>query len=118
MRVRHRLTKKRPSLSTKVGKQMIVIAFDCSHSYDIDAETMSDITIETAATGLVGFWALSLVGRAVLHIYKTFLRPGKNLKKLGKWAVVTGATGESLQRQRAFISVCAKYLPMYCRWYW
>ena len=24
--------------------------------------------------------------------YKTFLRPGKNLKKLGKWAVVTGAT--------------------------
>jgi 17beta-estradiol 17-dehydrogenase / very-long-chain 3-oxoacyl-CoA reductase len=22
----------------------------------------------------------------------TFLRPGKNLKKLGKWAVVTGAT--------------------------
>ena len=24
--------------------------------------------------------------------YKTFLRPGKNLKKLGEWAVVTGAT--------------------------
>jgi 17beta-estradiol 17-dehydrogenase / very-long-chain 3-oxoacyl-CoA reductase len=24
--------------------------------------------------------------------YKTFLRPGKNLKKLGQWAVVTGAT--------------------------
>ena len=25
-------------------------------------------------------------------IYKTFLRPAKNLKKLGKWAVITGAT--------------------------
>jgi 17beta-estradiol 17-dehydrogenase / very-long-chain 3-oxoacyl-CoA reductase len=24
--------------------------------------------------------------------YKTFLRPGKDLKKLGKWAVITGAT--------------------------
>ena len=24
--------------------------------------------------------------------YKTFLRPGKNLKKFGKWAVITGAT--------------------------
>lgn len=25
-------------------------------------------------------------------VYVYFLRPGKNLKKLGKWAVVTGAT--------------------------
>jgi 17beta-estradiol 17-dehydrogenase / very-long-chain 3-oxoacyl-CoA reductase len=24
--------------------------------------------------------------------YKSFLRPGKNLKKFGKWAIVTGAT--------------------------
>jgi 17beta-estradiol 17-dehydrogenase / very-long-chain 3-oxoacyl-CoA reductase len=28
----------------------------------------------------------------LLAIYKTFLRPGKNLKQLGEWAVVTGAT--------------------------
>lgn len=27
-------------------------------------------------------------------LYSTFLRPGKNLKKYGAWAVVTGATGE------------------------
>ena len=25
-------------------------------------------------------------------LYQTFLRPGKDLKKLGKWAVVTGCT--------------------------
>ena len=31
--------------------------------------------------------------KAVNNIFKTFIRPGKNLKKLGKWAVVTGATG-------------------------
>ena len=31
--------------------------------------------------------------KAVSNIFKTFIRPGKNLKKLGKWAVVTGATG-------------------------
>ena len=31
---------------------------------------------------------------AVYAVYKYFLRPGKNLKKLGSWAVVTGATGE------------------------
>ena len=31
---------------------------------------------------------------AVYAIYKYFLRPGKNLRKLGSWAVVTGATGK------------------------
>jgi len=36
--------------------------------------------------------ALSLGSRAISYLYKTFLRPGKNLKKLGEWAVVTGAT--------------------------
>lgn len=30
---------------------------------------------------------------AVYAVYKYFLRPGKNLRKLGSWAVVTGATG-------------------------
>jgi hypothetical protein len=62
-------------------------------SYSVEVK-MSDITFEKAAAGLVGLWALSLAGRALLHVYKTFLRPGKNLKKLGKWAVVTGATGK------------------------
>ena len=33
-------------------------------------------------------------GKAGLNLYKTFLRPGKDLKKLGSWAVVTGATGK------------------------
>eukprot|EP00540_Astrosyne_radiata_P020888 CAMPEP_0116844984 /NCGR_PEP_ID=MMETSP0418-20121206/13009_1 /TAXON_ID=1158023 /ORGANISM="Astrosyne radiata, Strain 13vi08-1A" /LENGTH=324 /DNA_ID=CAMNT_0004476033 /DNA_START=48 /DNA_END=1022 /DNA_ORIENTATION=- len=35
---------------------------------------------------------LSVTGNAFLAFYKIFLRPGKNLKRLGKWAVVTGAT--------------------------
>lgn len=34
--------------------------------------------------------ALGLLGA----VFTTFLRPGKNLKKYGAWAVVTGATGE------------------------
>lgn len=47
--------------------------------------------------------ALALVGGLVLvrsalcllgAVFTTFLRPGKNLKKYGAWAVVTGATGE------------------------
>lgn len=38
---------------------------------------------------VIGLYYLSKV---ISNIYKTFLRPGKNLKKLGKWAVVTGAT--------------------------
>ncbi|CAJ1954559.1 unnamed protein product [Cylindrotheca closterium] len=53
---------------------------------------MVDSTIETAAVAIVGLFALNLAGKALLHVYKTFLRPGKNLKKLGKWAVITGAT--------------------------
>lgn len=46
---------------------------------------------------------LAIVGGLVLlrsalclaaNVFATFLRPGKNLKKYGAWAVVTGATGE------------------------
>lgn len=32
------------------------------------------------------------VGKALVAFYKMFLRPGKNLKKLGQWCVITGAT--------------------------
>ena len=42
------------------------------------------------------FCGASLVAKFLLElmvgIYARLLRPGKNLKKLGKWAVVTGAT--------------------------
>ena len=54
---------------------------------------MVELTLETAAVGIVGLAALNLAFRAVSHIFKTYLRPGKNLKRYGKWAVVTGATG-------------------------
>lgn len=56
--------------------------------------TMENLSLETACIGVVGLLGLNLVLKAVSHLYKTFLRPGKDLKKLGKWAVVTGATGE------------------------
>mmetsp|Transcript_2603 Transcript_2603/g.7435 ORF Transcript_2603/g.7435 Transcript_2603/m.7435 type:complete len:316 (-) Transcript_2603:131-1078(-) len=51
-----------------------------------------DITLEKAAVGIVGLMGLNLVLKAVTHLFKTFLRPGKDLKRFGKWAVVTGAT--------------------------
>mmetsp|Transcript_1145 Transcript_1145/g.1501 ORF Transcript_1145/g.1501 Transcript_1145/m.1501 type:complete len:315 (-) Transcript_1145:355-1299(-) len=40
--------------------------------------------------GAIGISALSI--KFVVSFYKTFLRPARNLKKLGKWAVITGAT--------------------------
>lgn len=55
--------------------------------------TMEKLSLETACVGIVGLLGLNLALKAVSHLYKTFLRPGKDLKKLGKWAVVTGATG-------------------------
>ena len=54
---------------------------------------METPTLEVVAVHLVGLIGFNLAFRALAHFYKTFLRPGKNLAKLGKWAVVTGATG-------------------------
>mmetsp|Transcript_4194 Transcript_4194/g.6020 ORF Transcript_4194/g.6020 Transcript_4194/m.6020 type:complete len:327 (-) Transcript_4194:59-1039(-) len=36
--------------------------------------------------------AFNIAYKAIIAGYKVFLRPGKNLRKLGEWAVVTGAT--------------------------
>jgi hypothetical protein len=55
---------------------------------------MDAITVEKAAVGIVALIALNLVGKAALNLYKTFLRPGRDLKRVGKWAVITGATGK------------------------
>ena len=54
---------------------------------------MVELTVETACVGVVAVGALSLALRAISHLFKTFVRPAKNLKKYGKWAVITGATG-------------------------
>eukprot|EP00534_Pseudo-nitzschia_fraudulenta_P002001 CAMPEP_0201119354 /NCGR_PEP_ID=MMETSP0850-20130426/3508_1 /ASSEMBLY_ACC=CAM_ASM_000622 /TAXON_ID=183588 /ORGANISM="Pseudo-nitzschia fraudulenta, Strain WWA7" /LENGTH=315 /DNA_ID=CAMNT_0047385031 /DNA_START=49 /DNA_END=996 /DNA_ORIENTATION=- len=51
-----------------------------------------DVTFENVACGIVALATLNLCMKAVSHLYKTFLRPSKNFKKYGKWAVVTGAT--------------------------
>lgn len=48
--------------------------------------------IETAAVGIASLVLLNLVAKALSNVYKTFIRPAKDLKKYGKWAVVTGAT--------------------------
>jgi hypothetical protein len=56
--------------------------------------TMS-LSLETVSVGIVGLIGLNLAFKAVSHLYKTFLRPAKDLKRLGKWAVVTGATGKA-----------------------
>lgn len=62
---------------------------------------------------------LAIVGGLVLlrsalclaaNVFATFLRPGKNLKKYGAWAVVTGATGE-----RACLAICLT-LSRVCLW--
>jgi hypothetical protein len=56
---------------------------------------MSTMVELDPVVGIVAAIGVYLVGKAAIHLYKTFLRPGKNLKNLGKWAVVTGATGKS-----------------------
>uniref|UniRef100_A0A7S1ZGD0 Steroid dehydrogenase n=1 Tax=Trieres chinensis TaxID=1514140 RepID=A0A7S1ZGD0_TRICV len=50
---------------------------------------------DVAVSGLAVFGALvasSFALKVLGALYKAFLRPGKNLKKFGKWAVVTGCT--------------------------
>ncbi|CAM9904324.1 unnamed protein product, partial [Chrysoparadoxa australica] len=46
-------------------------------------------------------WVLSVGWRFDVAIYRHFLRPGKNLKRYGEWAVVTGAT-DGIGRAYAF----------------
>jgi hypothetical protein len=59
---------------------------------DLDALKGLDLPLQLLlALGALGV-ARFLLG-AVYAVYKYFLRPGKNLRKLGSWAVVTGATG-------------------------
>lgn len=69
------------------------------------------------------------VARCTLYVigsfYETFLRPAKNLKKYGAWAVVTGATGERWEIQQILYStvlIChteniaqqLRYVFMFC----
>jgi len=42
--------------------------------------------------GIGGLIVANSMLKIVMAAYKSFLRPGKNLKKFGKWAIVTGAT--------------------------
>jgi len=61
--------------------------------------------IETAAVGFFSLTALNLFVKALSNLYKTFLRPAKNFKKYGKWAVVTGATGKKRTRLYVYVYV-------------
>ena len=58
---------------------------------------------------VLGVFGVYLLLKALSNLYKTFLRPGKNLKKLGKWAIVTGATGKEICWSRRTTNVsCTK----------
>ena len=50
---------------------------------------------------LGGLFLLSQALSLLSVLYKTLLRPGKNLKKYGEWAVVTGAT-DGIGKEMAF----------------
>lgn len=59
---------------------------------DLDAVKGLELPLQVLlALGALGVLRFAL--GAVYALYKYFLRPGKNLRKLGGWAVVTGATG-------------------------
>eukprot|EP00055_Hartaetosiga_balthica_P018723 m.135245 g.135245 ORF g.135245 m.135245 type:complete len:312 (+) comp9876_c0_seq1:62-997(+) len=45
-----------------------------------------------AIDAIIAFFVLRFVVNFLGALYANFLRPGKNLKKLGEWAVVTGST--------------------------
>ena len=66
---------------------------------------MVELTLESAAIGICGLIAANFVLRATLNLYKTFLRPAKPLKKYGKWAVVTGATGTSSTYMHSLLDI-------------
>uniref|UniRef100_A0A7S2R322 Very-long-chain 3-oxoacyl-CoA reductase n=1 Tax=Eucampia antarctica TaxID=49252 RepID=A0A7S2R322_9STRA len=61
----------------------------------LNGDTLGSFAALSVSFLIVNLGAYSLISgflKIVKGMYKTFLRPGKNLKKLGKWAVVTGAT--------------------------
>jgi hypothetical protein len=66
---------------------------------------MSTMVELDPVVGIVAAIGVYLAGKAAIHLYKTFLRPGKNLKTLGKWAVVTGATGKSFNVFRGLFTL-------------
>lgn len=59
-------------------------------------EMMDDIpSIFLQGLAAIGFLYVARCVFCLLGgLYATFLRPGKNLKRYGEWAIVTGATGE------------------------
>jgi len=59
----------------------------------------TDCTISTLAI-FGGLIVLKSVLQVLSSVYKTFLRPSKNLTKYGSWAVVTGATDGIGKRMR------------------
>ena len=49
-----------------------------------------DLTLILSVTGAIVLFNSML--KIAVSVYKTFFRPGKKLVKLGKWAIITGAT--------------------------
>lgn len=60
--------------------------------------------VKLACTGLVGLVVVRCLVTTLQSIYAFTLRPGKNLRKFGEWAIVTGATdgiGEAMALEMA-----------------
>lgn len=51
-----------------------------------------DSPAATAFAAIGAIASLSFLHKVITSTYKTFLRPEKKFKKMGKWAVITGAT--------------------------
>jgi len=57
----------------------------------IDSLKATEPIIAVLAVG-GGLVLTNFAFKLLINIYKTFIRPGKDLKKFGEWAVITGAT--------------------------
>jgi len=55
-------------------------------------DTLNAGPVVTSIVAVGALFLTTKIFNALLASYKMFLRPGKNLKKFGEWAVITGAT--------------------------
>lgn len=74
----------------------------------------TDCTISTLAV-FGGLIVLKSVLQVLSSVYKTFLRPSKNLTKYGSWAVVTGATDGIGKAYAIGLAKCKKNILLISR---
>ena len=57
---------------------------------DIQLQALSCLILVVCPIGLL--YSLSLLGKVAQFCWRQFLRPSKNPKQYGEWAIVTGST--------------------------